>query len=326
MNYRKSFIIPGLILVMLALPWIFQATYSRHIMVMCLIYAFSTVGLNVIFGFTGQAAFGQPAFFALGAYLSSLLALRLGFSFWTSLMGTIGLSAVFGFLIGYPSLQLRGIYFGIVTMAFAQIMYYIVSNWISLTRGPMGLLGMPPPRIQLGSLINLEFNNELKYYYLMLVSLLLITFILSRIMETRLGRAFVAIRENEELSSSIGIHPFWIKMIAFMLACMVTAMGGSFYAHFIKFISPIEFHWYYIGLTFIMVITGGIGTIAGPFIGAAIFTILPEVFRALETYRNIMMGGLLILVVIFFPEGIMGVIMRWRKKSENGTKAEKQYV
>jgi len=139
-------------------------------------------------------------------------------------------------------------------------------------------------------------------------------------METRLGRAFVAIRENQELSSSVGIHPFWIKMIAFMLACVLTAMGGSFYAHFIKFVSPIEFQWYYIGLTFIMVITGGIGTMMGPFIGSAIFTIIPEVFRAFETYRNIMVGGLLIAVVIFFPEGIMGMIRQRRKK--RGAKAE----
>lgn len=326
MNDRKPLIVLASILVMLALPWVFQGSYSRHIMVMCLIYTFSATGLNVIFGYTGQAAFGLPAFFALGAYTSSLLALRMGFSFWVSLMGTIWLSAVFGFLIGYPSLRLRGIYFGIVTMSFAQIMYYVVSIWVSLTRGPMGLLGMSSPRINVGGFIDIDFNNELKYYYLMLASLLLITFLVSRLMETRLGRAFVAIRENEELGSTIGIHPFWIKMTAFILACIITAIGGSFYAHFIKFISPIEFSWYYIGLTFIMAITGGIGTIGGPFIGAVIFTILPEVFRALETYRNIMTGGLLILVVMFFPEGIMGMIMRWRKKNERGIKSEQNYA
>jgi len=95
---------------------------------------------------------------------------------------------------------------------------------------------------------------------------------------------------------------------------MITSMGGSFYAHFVKFVSPIEFQWYNIGLTFIMVITGGIGTIVGPFIGGAIFTVIPEVFRAVETYRNILVGSVLILIVIFFPEGIMGKINQWRKK------------
>ncbi len=317
---RKTFIFSGLIIGLLLLPWIFQAVYTRHIMVLCLIYAFSAMGLNVIFGYAGQTAFGQPAFFALGAYISSLLAMKLGFSFWTSLIGTMALSAAFGFVIGYPSLQLRGIYFGITTMAFAQILYYIASNWIGLTRGPMGLVGIPAPSLHLGNLFHFEFNNELKYYYLVLAASMVVLFFLARIMETRLGRAFVAIRENQELSSSVGIHPFWIKMIAFMLACMLTAMGGSFYAHFIKFVSPIEFQWYYIGLTFIMVITGGIGTMLGPFIGAAIFTIVPEVFRAFETYRNIMVGGLLIAVVIFFPEGIMGMIRQGRKK--RGAKGE----
>ena len=312
MVLRKSILIPALIL--LLLPWIFQATYSRHILVMFLIYTFSAMGLNVIFGFAGQAAFGQPAFFALGAYISSLLALKLGFPFSLCLPGTMVISAGFGFLIGYPCLQLRGIYFGITTMAFAQILYYIVSNWVDLTRGPMGLVGIPVASFRLGDLLQIEFTNELKYYYLVLTFALLTLFFLARFMETRLGRAFVAIRENQELSSSIGIHPFWVKMIAFMLACMITSMGGSFYAHFVKFVSPIEFQWYNIGLTFIMVITGGIGTIVGPFIGGAIFTVIPEVFRAVETYRNILVGSVLILIVIFFPEGIMGKINQWRKK------------
>ena len=124
----------------------------------------------------------------------------------------------------------------------------------------------------------------------------------------------MAIRENQELSSSIGIHPFWVKMIAFMLACMITSMGGSFYAHFVRFVSPIEFQWYFIGLTFIMVITGGIGTIAGPFIGGAIFTILPEVFRALRPTATSWWGACSSLIVIFFPEGLMGKIAQWRNK------------
>jgi branched-chain amino acid transport system permease protein len=314
MTGRKLIFPTAFLLTLIFLPWILQATYTRHILVMSLIYTFSAMGLNVIFGFTGQAAFGQPAFFALGAYISSLLALKLGFPFGMCLLGTLVLSAGFGFLIGYPSLQLRGIYFGITTMAFAQILYYIVSNWVDLTRGPMGLVGIPPAGFSFGDSFQIVFDNELKYYYLVLSASLLTLFFLARFMETRLGRAFVAIRENQELSASIGVHPFWVKMIAFMLACVITGMGGSFYAHFVKFVSPIEFQWYYIGLTFIMVITGGIGTIWGPFIGGAIFTVLPEVFRAVETYRNILVGAVLILIVIFFPEGIMGKVAQWREK------------
>lgn len=312
MNMRKILFLSGVILALILLPFVFQAAYTRHILVMAVIYTFSAMGLNVIFGFAGQTAFGQPAFFALGAYISSLLALKLGFPFWLCLLGTMVLSAGFGFVIGYPCLQLRGIYFGITTMAFAQILYYIVSNWVELTRGPMGLVGVPPASIGLGDQFQFVFQGELRYYYLVLFASLLTLFFLARLMETRLGRGFVAIRENQDLSASIGIHPFWVKMIAFMLACVITGMGGSFYAHYVKFVSPIEFQWYFIGLTFIMVITGGIGTIWGPFIGGAIFTILPEVFRAVETYRNILVGAVLIVIVIFFPEGIMGKVAQWR--------------
>jgi branched-chain amino acid transport system permease protein len=291
------------------LPIAFTGEYVHHVLVMCLIFGFSALGLNLIFGFAGQAAFGLPAFFALGGYISSLLAMRMGFPFWLALPATMVLAAGFGFLIGYPCLHLRGIYFGITTMAFAQILYYIASNWLSLTRGPNGLVDVPIPRASIGGL-TLEFDTGFKYYYLMLGAMLVTLYLLSRLTETPLGRAFIAIRENEELAASIGIHPFWIKMIAFMLACTITATGGSFYAHFVRFMSPNEFQWYYIGLTFIMVITGGIGTIGGPIIGAAIFTMLPEVFRFIEPYRNILTGSLLIVVVMFFPEGIMGMINR----------------
>jgi branched-chain amino acid transport system permease protein len=314
MNRRKLLLLSGLLLALILLPWIFRAPYTRHILVMALIFTFSAMGLNVIFGFAGQAAFGQPAFFALGAYISSLLALKLGFPFWLCLVGTLVLSAGFGFVIGYPCLQLRGIYFGITTMAFAQILYYIVANWVELTRGPMGLVDIPPASFGFGEQFRFVFSGELRYYYLVLPAALITLFFLARLMDTRLGRGFVAIRENQDLSASIGIHPFWVKMIAFMLACMITGLGGSFYAHYVKFVSPIEFQWYFIGLTFIMVITGGIGTIWGPFIGGAIFTVLPEVFRAVETYRNILVGAVLILIVIFFPEGIMGKVTQWREK------------
>lgn len=296
-----------------ALPVVFSGAYAHHILVMCLVFGFSALGLNLIFGFAGQAAFGLPAFFALGGYVSALLAMRLGLPFWIALPATMVLAAGFGFVIGYPCLHLRGIYFGITTMAFAQILYYIASNWLSLTRGPNGLVDVPIPRASVAGL-TFEFDTGLKYYFLMLGAMVLTLYLLSRLTETPLGRAFVAIRENEELAASIGIHPFWIKMIAFMLACTITATGGSFYAHFTRFMSPNEFQWYYIGLTFIMVITGGIGTIGGPLMGAAIFTVLPEVFRFIEPYRNILTGSLLILVVMFFPEGIMGTIhRRWAR-------------
>jgi branched-chain amino acid transport system permease protein len=296
------------------LPVLFTGAYVHHVLVMCLVFGFSALGLNLIFGFAGQAAFGLPAFFALGGYISAILAMRLGFPFWLALPMTMVLAAWFGFLIGYPCLHLRGIYFGITTMAFAQILYYIASNWLWLTRGPNGLVDVPIPRVSLGE-ASFEFDTGFKYYYLMLAAMVVTLYLLARLMKTPLGRAFVAIRENEELASSIGIHPFWIKLIAFMLACTITAMGGSFYAHFTRFMSPHEFQWYYIGLTFIMVITGGIGTIGGPLIGAVIFTVLPEVFRFIEPYRNILTGTLLILVVMFFPEGIMGMLnRRWPRK------------
>lgn len=300
------------------LPVVVKGAYIHHVLVMCCIFGFSALGLNLIFGFAGQAAFGLPAFFALGGYISSLLALRLGLPFWVALPGTMFIAAMFGFLIGYPSLHLRGIYFGITTMAFAQILYYIAANWISLTRGPMGLVDVPVPQIEVGT-FQFQFDTGFKYYYLVLATIGVTVWLLSRLVKTPLGRAFVAIRENEDLASSIGVHPFWIKMIAFMLACTITAVGGSFYAHFSRFMSPNEFQWYYIGLTFIMVITGGLGTVSGPIVGAAIFTVLPEVFRAIEQYRNILTGTMLILVVIFFPEGIMGLVNRRlaRRKPES---------
>lgn len=302
------------------LPVLLRGAYVHHVLVMSLIFGFSALGLNLIFGFTGQAAFGLPAFFALGGYISALLSLRLGLPFWGALPGTMVIAAMFGFVVAYPSLHLRGIYFGITTMAFAQILYYIVSNWISLTRGPMGLVDVPVPGVHVAS-FDFEFDTGFKYYYLVLAAMVVTVWLIGRLMRTPLGRAFVAIRENEDLAASIGVHPFWTKMIAFMLACTITAIGGSFYAHFTRFMSPNEFQWYYIGLAFIMVIVGGLGTVMGPVIGAVVFSVLPEVFRALEQYRNILTGTVLVLVVLFFPEGIMGLLnrRRVRRKPEAGS-------
>ena len=311
----RARVLPYLLLVAVAvaLPIVFAGAYVHHVLVMSLVFGFSALGLNLIFGYTGQAAFGLPAFFALGGYTSALLAMRLGLPFWLALPGTMVVAAAVGFLIGYACLHLRGIYFGITTMAFAQILYYVASNWLSLTRGPNGLVDVPIPTARVVGVL-VEFDNGFKYYYLMLAAMILTVYGLTRLLATPLGRAFVAIRENEDLAASIGIHPFWIKMIAFMLACTITATGGSFYAHFTRFMSPHEFQWYYIGLTFIMVITGGIGTIFGPILGAVIFTVLPEVFRFVEPYRNLLTGTLLILIVMFFPDGILGMARRLERR------------
>lgn len=314
MRNARALSILSLVAAAVGLPLVFTGDYAHHVLVMALVFGFSALGLNLVFGYAGQAAFGLPAFFALGGYISALLAMRLGWPFWLALPGTMVIAAAFGFAIGYACLRLRGIYFGITTMAFAQILYYVASNWLSLTRGPNGLVGVPVPAARVGGLV-LEFDTGLEYYYLILGAMILAVCGLAYLLATPLGRAFVAIRENENLAASIGIHPFWIKMIAFMLACSLTATGGSFYAHFTRFMSPNEFQWYYIGLTFIMVITGGIGTIFGPLLGAAVFTVLPEVFRVVEPYRNILTGTLLILVVVFFPDGVLGTARRWARRA-----------
>jgi branched-chain amino acid transport system permease protein len=293
-----------LFIVALIAPVVITDSYHRHLMVLFGIFAILALSLDIIIGYLGDFPLGHAAFFGLGAYASALLALHVDLPFWL----TLPLSGIFtgmvGLLVGFPSFRLRGPYFAIVTLGFAQIIHLVVTNWISLTRGPNGITKIPPPVLKIPLFPKIEFNTEFSYYYIILGLTLFSIFLTRRLIHCRTGRAILAIRENESLALSVGIHAYYFKLLAFSTGTMLAGMAGSAYAHYFRVITPDLVGLYYMGNMLIMVMVGGLGSISGAILGAFIFTILPEFLRVVEDFRLILFGAVLLVSIIYLPEGV----------------------
>lgn len=295
------------------LPFIVASSYNRHLLVMAGIFILLSLGLDLVVGYLGEISLGHAAFFGIGAYTSALLSIYYNTPFLLDFAAAIVVTGIFGFLIGYPSLKLKGPYFAIVTFGFGEIIHLIVLNWTGLARGPMGLPGIKHAEISLPGLFTITFNNEFRAYYLALAMVLIAAFVYQRVVNSRVGNAFLAVRENEELASSVGINTSKYKVIAFIIGMMFTGAGGSLYAHYITFVDPTLMSFYYSYTVIIMVIVGGQASIRGMVIGATLFTALPEYLRAAQTLRLPAFGVLLILAIIFMPEGINGFLNKFRR-------------
>jgi len=285
-------------------PIFLTDSYYRHILVLFGIFAILALSLDIIMGYLGELSLGHAAFFGLGAYVSALLSINFNLSFWITLPLAGLFTGTIGVFIGLPSFRLRGPYFAIVTLGFSQIIGLIVTNWISLTRGPMGITKIPAPTIKIPFLPALEFNTEFSYYYIILGLILFSIFITRRLFNCRSGRAILAIRENEALANSIGINVYYFKIFAFGIGTMLAGISGASYAHYFRVITPDLAGLYYMANVLIMVMVGGAGSIGGAILGAFIFTIVPEALRIIENVRLIIFGGILLLSIVYLPEGV----------------------
>jgi branched-chain amino acid transport system permease protein len=296
-----------LLLCFFLFPLLPIGAYQTHILILAAIFSVMTLSLNLITGYVGELSLGHAAFFGIGAFTSALLSLRGNLSFWLSLPAAGIMAGAFGLGIGYVTLRLRGAYFVIVTLAFAGIIELVDINWVSLTNGPMGLTDIPLPQIFIPGLGLIVLRSKLHFFYLSLVFLMLVMYICYRLVNSRIGRAWISIRENEALAQSVGVSAFRYALLAFVLGSVFTGMAGSIYAHYMSFIGPEVFGFSLTIEMLIMLITGGTGTISGPVIGALIFTALPEYLRVAQLYRLSIFGIILMLAVMFFPQGIVPV-------------------
>jgi branched-chain amino acid transport system permease protein len=293
----------------LTLPLWLQSAYHLHIALMAGIFGVLALSLNLLLGFTGQLSLGHAAFFGIGAYTSALLTLKLEWSFWSALVAAVALAAAAGWLIGRLALKLRGAYFVLVTISFAGVISLVSVNWIELTNGPLGLPGVPAPELWGWSL-----RSKSAYYYLVLVALALSFLVCARLVRSRIGRAFVALRENEALAESIGVDVTHYLVLAAVVSAGMAGLGGSLYAHYTRFVSPEVFLFTYTVTMVVMVVAGGKGTLAGPLVGAVLFTTLPEALREATSWQWQMLayGVLLVLLVFFIPRGIIPAILTLR--------------
>lgn len=277
------------------------------------IYVLLAMGLNVVVGYTGLLNLGYAAFFAIGAYTYALLNLRTGCPFWTALPAAGLVAMIFGFVIGLPSIRVRGDYLAITTLGFGEIVRIAFNNLDRWTGGPNGLLGIERPRLWYLGMKNgvrleiFKFSvHATPYFYLVLVFVGVTAYLLFRMSDSKFGRALVAIREDELAASCMGIPTLWIKLQAFGLSAFIAGIAGAVFAAKQTIITPDSFDFVLSVLILAMVVLGGLGNIWGAALGALILGVLPEVLRGLASYRMLIFGLLMILVMIFRPQGILG--------------------
>jgi len=282
--------------------------YLIHILIIAGIYSILSLSLNIIVGYTGLAALGHIAFAAVGAYASSLLALNLGVSPWIGLLIGAVLAAILGAIVSYPSLRLKGDYLAIATFGLGVIIYSVAKNWVSLTRGPMGLPGIPS-----FSLFGLEFNNVYIYLVLVLIFVGITYFTIRNITRSPFGRILTGIREDEIATEAMGKNIIKHKLIVFVVGAFFAGIAGSLYAHYITFIDPSNFTAMESITVLLMVIFGGMASLPGSVVGAMVLVIFPELLRFVglpssvaAPLRQMIYGLLLVVLMILRPQGLIG--------------------
>jgi branched-chain amino acid transport system permease protein len=282
--------------------------YLIHILIIAGIYTILSLSLNLIVGYTGLVALGHIAFAAVGAYASSLLALNLGISPWIGLLIGAVLAAILGAIISYPSLRLKGDYLALATFGLGVIVYSVAKNWVSLTRGPMGLPGIPS-----FSLFGLEFNNVWIYLILVLIFVGITYFAIRNITKSPFGRILTGIREDEIATEAMGKNIIKHKLIVFMVGAFFAGIAGSLYAHYITFIDPSSFTAMESITVLLMVVFGGMASLPGSVVGAMVLVIFPELLRFLGLpssiagpIRQMIYGLLLVVLMIYRPKGLIG--------------------
>ena len=282
-----------LIAAMYMVPTFVKNEYVLRVCVYICIYSILASSLNLISGVCGQVSMGHAAFSGIGAYTSALISLYFGLPWPVCLLLACVVAGVTGVLIGIPALRLQGGYLVICTVGFNELVRLILLNWSSLTRGPMGLTNIARP-VLFG--IRIKAGNQ--YLYVALTLFLIIYVLLNNIIRSKYGRNLRAIKEDETAAETMGIHVHREKVIAFALASALAGTAGSMLAHYMVYISPSLFVGDYSTTYLSMVVLGGMGNMAGSVLAALVLTVLPELLRGLDSYRMLIYGLLLILLML----------------------------
>jgi len=311
---RKPLVVLALVVVLALLPVFVHSDYVLTLLDLAGIYAIAVMGLGILLGFTGQMSLAQAAFLGIGAYTSAWFTTHLGWPVWPAMGAAVALSALVGLAVGYPCLRLSGHYLALATIGFGIIAQLVLINWKSVTNGSDGVTGIPPPQIGPWTL-----DTYGKYYYLVLAAVLVCAYVAWRIKTTRVGRALHAIRENEIAARATGIDATRYKIIAFVLAGAYAGLAGSLLAHDIKFISPDSYSFDQSVVFLVMLILGGSSSITGALVGALLLTMLPEVLRPLKSSYIMVYGAAVIAMIVFMPQGLVGLFAALRARFETRT-------
>ena len=281
-------------------PLFFKGGYLLNVLVFVGIHTMLAVGLNLLLGFAGQISLGQAAFFGLGAYLSGILTTAHSVNPWLAMALAALTVGILAFFIGFPILKLKGHYLAMATLGLGIIAYIVFNEAVEFTGGPSGLSGIP--NLSIGTIV---FDSDIKNFYL-IWTFTLVTILLSlNLAHSRIGRALRAIHDSEVAARVMGVNARLLKVQIFALSAFISTIAGSLYAHTMTFVSPASFGFNFSIELVTMVIIGGLGSIYGSFLGAAILTLLPEVLRAFQDYDIVVYGLILILITMFMPGGLI---------------------
>jgi branched-chain amino acid transport system permease protein len=306
----KPYLMSGVLLLLLVWPFLWGGDNAYALYIACLIgiYTILCLGLNITIGYTGLLDLGFMAFYAIGAYTAAILSIH-GVSFWLTLPVCVLVGGGVRYLLGLPVLKLRGDYLAIVTLAFGEIVRLVANNTVGLTNGPKGLprVGEKISEIRL---FGWSLNDTIHFYYLILAFVLLAVLVSHRLEHSRLGRAFVAIREDELAAELSGIHVARVKSVAFVISGMFGALAGAIYAHWIGFVSPEMFTFWESVFLVAMIVVGGMGNIGGVVLGVILLVGVPEILRStlgakFVDYRMLVFGVVMVAVIIFRPQGLI---------------------
>lgn len=294
-------LIAGLFIIMVFLPVLVKNKTIINTITIIEIYILLASSLNVINGYSNQFSVGQAAFYCVGAYTAGLLSTGAGMSFWIILPLSGIVAAVYSLFLSIPTAKLRGNYFTIVTLGMCEVTRLLCVNWKSLTRGPKGISGIPSPE-----LFGLKYPRNLFFYYLLLLLCAVMLLLTQRVLQSRIGRAWLAIRENQDAASSLGVNARKYKMLNLAYSAFWAGIAGCVYAFFQRYIEPGIFSVDESFNIMTMNVVGGQGTLLGPIIGAITIKTITEFFRFALQYRMLIYSALIILMMWIRPQGLVG--------------------
>ena len=318
MKIVKRVLLAVLLAVLIVFPMSYDNAYVHILLSQTLVNIVIVMGLNFITGLTGQMNLGTAGIMALGAYIAALTSTRLGTSPWIGFLLAIVMGVAIGWVLGYPSLRLRGVYLSLTTIAFTEIIRMLLNNMKGVTNGAQGLRG-----IERYNFFGYRIEGTIPYYYLYLVVVILLAFTAWRIVHSKWGRVFKAIRDNVEAVEACGIDIAKLKIQAFTLATVFGCLGGAMYAYLMGYINPTTFTTDLSANYLIMMMLGGIGSVVGNILGATMITLLPEMLRFLGTNYWLYFSIIALLFAIFLPNGLVSLFTKenrlgrfWRAKKE----------
>ncbi len=297
MSRKKTYLALCVFVIAFLLPILLKNSYYRHVLIMVFMWTLLGTAWNLMAGYTGQVSFGHASFFGVGAYSAGLLTHHLGISPWWGMLAGGAVAVVFAIPMGLVCFRLRGPYFALSILALAEVLRLVATNWVSFTNGMLGILVIP------------TFKSKIPYYYVIVTLAALSLLMVRRMVSSKLGYWFLAIREDQDAAESMGIPTTRYKMFSLCISAFLTGTAGSFYLNYMGFIDPsIVFSLPDISIMVILVvIIGGVGTIWGPAIGAGVMVVLSEVVRnTIGDAHLLVMGVLVVGIIMFLPQGVGG--------------------